>query len=110
MLPSRIGSNIFTGMGSVTQEEARHRGPNVPASADLEGRLAGLQRGFRADGYELQVDEVTGDHAAISIVPGPNACEDCLVPKTTLEAILLRAVDASGIRRITLRYPSDPTA
>ena len=89
------------------QETRGGTGP-APLRDELEQRLAGLRRGFRADGYELQVEAVTGDHAAVSIIAGPKACEECLVPKPVLEAILLRAVDGSGVRRITLRYPTDP--
>ena len=49
--------------------------------AEVEQALAGLKVAYNADGYELLVDAVADGTARVHIVPGPNASQECLVPK-----------------------------
>jgi hypothetical protein len=77
--------------------------------AKVEQALAGLQVGYNADGFALLVDAVTDGVARVRIVPGPNACQECLVPKPIAEGTIrssLRALE--GISRVEVVYPSEP--
>ncbi|MEU6645572.1 hypothetical protein ABZ863_23895 [Saccharomonospora sp. NPDC046836] len=67
--------------------------------------LAKLRATLAADDYELAVSESSGGFQ-VRITAGPDACEDCLVPKPLLRAILH---DALGVPEddITLTYPGE---
>jgi len=80
-------------------------------SADVqavEHALAGLRTGVQADGYDLHVESVEDGVASVRIVAGPNACEECLVPKAIMTGTIrmsLRSVPE--IIGVHLRYPLD---
>ena len=69
--------------------------------------LEGLRGGFEADGYELRVDSADESHAALTIVAGPEACAECLVPPPVMEGIVLQSLKGAGIERVTLTYPTE---
>lgn len=60
------------------------------------------------DGYQLEwnVNEVSGILDG-TIVPGPDACEECLVPKEIIVSILETALEGNGISVGTLRMPKE---
>ena len=70
-----------------------------------QAQLDQLKQTLQADDYRLDVD-VQGDRAAVAIVAGPTACEECLVPKPLMQSMLapVLGVDAANI---TLTYPVD---
>ena len=74
----------------------------------VETALASLRTGVQADGYDLRVESVENGVALVRIVAGPNACEECLVPKAimagTIKISLRSLPEISGV---TLRYPVD---
>jgi Fe-S cluster biogenesis protein NfuA len=72
---------------------------------EITEALAGFAGALRADGYALEVDEVS-DTLSLRIVALDGACEDCLVPA----AIMAPTISASLGRRyapeqIRLTYP-----
>jgi len=69
--------------------------------------LEELRGGFEADGYELRLDSVDDACAAVTIVAGPEACPECLVPKSAMEGIVMQSLSGSGIERVTLTYPTE---
>jgi hypothetical protein len=71
-------------------------------------QLDQLKQTLHADDYRLDVD-VQGDRADVSIVAGPDACEECLVPKPLMQSMLapVLGVDAASIRLV---YPADAPA
>ena len=70
-----------------------------------QAQLQQLQQTLQADDYRLDVD-VHGDVANVAIVAGPNACEECLVPKPLMQSMLapVLGVQPDSIR---LTYPPD---
>ena len=62
---------------------------------DLRTALTPLDQALGADDYrmDLAVDPVT-----ITIVPGPNACADCLVPEPVMRQVIDDALRAHDIR------------
>ena len=75
---------------------------------EVSDALAELRDGLRADGYDLSVDASNSDVIAVSVTAGPEACEECLVPKELMESMLEAALPASlAGAQIALRYPTD---
>jgi hypothetical protein len=70
-----------------------------------ETALAGLRDTLAADDYRLAVQE-SGPGVEVRITAGPDACEDCLVPKPLMRSILHSALGVPE-ERITLVYPTD---
>ncbi|HEY0935578.1 MAG TPA: hypothetical protein VGD91_17760 [Trebonia sp.] len=58
-----------------------------------------------ADGYNLAVAE-NGSRVALTVSPGPDACEDCLVPKDVFRGIASHQLGIEG-DRIDITYPVD---
>lgn len=74
----------------------------TPPFEDLRGAL-------QADGADLALEEISGGVASVRLVLGPEACLDCIMPKATLEAILLTAFQEAGraVERVDLIDPRD---
>jgi hypothetical protein len=70
-----------------------------------QAQLDQLKQTLQADDYQLDVD-VRGDSADVQIVAGPDACEECLVPKPLMQSMLapVLGVEPASIR---LTYPAD---
>jgi hypothetical protein len=70
-----------------------------------QAQLDQLKQTLQADDYRLDVD-VQGDSADVQIVAGPDACEECLVPKPLMQSMLapVLGVEPASIR---LTYPTD---
>ena len=68
-------------------------------------RAAGLSSALEADGYHLAIDEADAGLSVV-ITAGPDACEDCLVPKDLMRSMLSSelGVDAALIE---ITYPAD---
>lgn len=67
--------------------------------------LGDMRETLRQDGYELVVTEAP---EAIDVVvqAGPDACSDCLVPKSMMLMMMEAAVPA-GTAPLRLRYPGE---
>jgi len=61
-----------------------------------------------ADGYVLHADRA-GDLVRVAFEAGPEACEDCLVPKAMMERMILDALSRAGIPAagVELSYPPE---
>jgi len=70
-------------------------------------RLRALQSSLAADGYGMEVRELSG-RMDVSISASPQACADCLVPKSLMRGIL-RQVLGVGEDAIDLTYPREIT-
>ena len=64
-----------------------------------------IRQSLRTEDYHLDVT-VQGEGAEVTIVAGPSACADCLVPKDLMRAMLAPAL---GVRpdRIEVAYPAE---
>jgi len=79
---------------------------------DIESVVAALHpfsSGLEADGYSLQVGLVDGEGLHVEIVAGPEACEDCLIPKEMFTPMIASTLNSKGLDfdQITLVYPND---
>jgi hypothetical protein len=68
-------------------------------------RMADIATMLAADGYDLAVEE-NGARVALTVSPGPDACEDCLVPKDVLRGIAAHQLGLEG-ELIDITYPVD---
>jgi hypothetical protein len=68
-------------------------------------RAVALTSALKADGYHMAIDEQDA-RLAVVITAGPDACEDCLVPKDLMRSMLGNelGVDAAII---DITYPTD---
>ncbi|RBY82407.1 hypothetical protein DQ238_03675 [Geodermatophilus sp. TF02-6] len=76
----------------------------VPVTID-QAQLEQLKQTLQADDYRLDVD-VQGDTADVAIVAGPDACEECLVPKPLMQSMLAPVLGVQP-ESIRLTYPAD---
>jgi len=68
-------------------------------------RMADIATMLAADGYRLAVAE-NGHRVALTVSPGPDACEDCLVPKDVFRGIASHQLGIDG-DLIDISYPVD---
>ena len=68
-------------------------------------RAVGITSALKADGYNMAIAEQDA-RLAVVITAGPDACEDCLVPKDLMRGMLSSelGVDAAII---DITYPAD---
>jgi hypothetical protein len=60
------------------------------------------------DGYDAAVEELSGGRLRVEIVAGPEACPDCLVPKSVMKAVLLdRLPPGTVLDEQDIVYPND---
>jgi hypothetical protein len=71
-----------------------------------EAGLQTLRAALEADGYLLDVSE-TGERLEARVSAGPGACEDCLVPKPVMRAMMQQALGVPE-QSIDLWYPGEP--
>jgi hypothetical protein len=68
-------------------------------------RTAALASTLEADGYHLAIEELDS-RLAVTITAGPDACEDCLVPKDVFRGIAAHQLGIEG-DLIDITYPVD---
>jgi hypothetical protein len=68
-------------------------------------RIIPLAQSLATDGYQLDVTE-DGAWVRVVVTASPEACEDCLVPKDLMRAILAQALGVDG-DTIDITYPKD---
>lgn len=69
--------------------------------------VVGFAGALDADGYDMALDRSSDGRIMGEVIARPDACEDCLVPKSVMASILANACDVE-VDRIELRYPTDP--
>ena len=89
-------------MGTVSGKPA----PDVDAAASA---LQPFSSGLAADGYSLVVTAPDGEGLVVEIVAGPDACEDCLIPKEMFVGMLSARLGSEEVAfsELTLVYPTD---
>jgi hypothetical protein len=68
-------------------------------------KMSDIATMLAADGYNLAVEE-NGHRIALTVSPGPDACEDCLVPKDVFRGIAANQLGIDG-ELIDITYPVD---
>ncbi len=79
---------------------------------DLESAVSALETfttGLAADGYALEVVRAGPAELTVEIVPGPDACEDCLIPKGLFTEMISHRLRSKGVQfsELSLVYPTD---
>jgi hypothetical protein len=76
--------------------------------SDLQTALEPIAATLEADGYRLETLEKDG-RLQVQIAAGPDACEDCLVPKSMMQAMIADTLARFGVApaMIDLRYPGE---
>ncbi len=79
---------------------------------DLGSAVAALETfatGLAADGYALEVSRAGSGGLEVHIVPGPDACEDCLIPKELFIEMISHRLRSGGVEfsGLSLVYPTD---
>jgi len=75
------------------------------SNATTEDALIGIKQMLNADGYDLMIDDSQSD-LHLKIIAGPEACEDCLVPKDVMISIIEASIPDVQ-KAIVLKYPND---
>jgi hypothetical protein len=83
----------------------------MAASNEVIQALAGLTEMLAADGYSLNLEQDAADEVVTAeIVAGPDACAECLAPKTMMRTYFESAL-RDGLGReppaVRLVYPAD---
>jgi hypothetical protein len=60
----------------------------VPENPAIDGALKSLRDVLTADGYDLEWSLAEDNRIVIRVVPGAEACAECLVPVQVMEAIM----------------------
>jgi Fe-S cluster biogenesis protein NfuA len=71
--------------------------------------IEGFRPGFQADGADLEVLDVGPETVRIRLVTGPETCEECLLPRESLEALFANALAkrVGGSVRVRLEDPRE---
>jgi hypothetical protein len=74
----------------------------------LTAMLEPVSAALAADGYELSA-AVDSGALMVRIAAGPDACEDCLVPKDMMVEMIRNVLHGSGLEptRLEVTYPND---
>jgi hypothetical protein len=77
------------------------------SDAELATLLAGPREMLASDGFDAtwEVDAAGGVH--FTVAPGTAACQDCLVPKAVMEAIIGDALDGTRWSLAEVTLPAD---
>lgn len=79
------------------------------STAPFEAALAPMSDMLAADGYSLALSQPAGADArlTIEVVAGPDACEECLVPKDIFQAIATKYLNEKGLTpEVDIVYPA----
>lgn len=71
----------------------------------VQAALMPLIGSLRADGYDAIVEQKPG-LVLFRIIAGPDACADCLSPRSVLEPMILRQLRREGFQdQVQVEYP-----
>ena len=79
------------------------------AKSDVEKALDGLRQGFKADGADLQVDDVADSTVSVRLVGTDETCWECIVPPDQLRGVVTSVLvkDVPSVRSVELIDPRD---
>lgn len=75
------------------------------AQAALEAVIEQFRPGFQSDGADLRLDSFAEGVAHVSLIYGPNACVECVLPPDALAEHLLALIrdDAPDVSEIVVK-------
>jgi Fe-S cluster biogenesis protein NfuA len=77
--------------------------------ASLTDELEPLAESLRADGADLRLEGVADGTVRVRLVLGPDACEECILAKEHLEAVLTAALQEADptVVAVTVEDPRE---
>jgi hypothetical protein len=92
--------------------DAKSNGPEEnPVLEPYRGALAKLRPGFQADGMDLVIGAIDASGAVdVKVVLGPDACEECLMPRENLAKFFFAAVRGvtTNVTRVVVTVERTP--
>jgi hypothetical protein len=79
----------------------------VDAVPELDRALQGLRDLLGADGYRLGYAVQSGRELVVSVLAGPDACAECLVPKQVMEGIVTDALQGTEFTVNRVEMPAE---
>jgi hypothetical protein len=79
----------------------------VDETPEVDRALQGLRDVLGTDGYRLDYAVQKGQQLVVSVLAGPDACADCLVPKQVMEGILTDALQGTAFTVARVEMPAD---
>jgi hypothetical protein len=76
---------------------------------DLKDALQQLRDVLTGDGYDLDWALNARNEVAVTVIAGPDACADCLVPQPIMAAILTDALSVTQYRLESIELPAGST-
>jgi len=73
---------------------------------DLRDALQQLRDVLAGDGYDLDWALNAGGEVSVTVVAGPDACADCLVPQPIMAAILSEALTSTPYTLESIELPT----
>ena len=75
----------------------------------IQESLSGLREALRADGADIELVDVSDDAVRLQLLLTDEACAECIMPRPTLERILLSAIQqrVPQIHRVELLDPRE---
>lgn len=72
--------------------------------------LQPISQALESDGYAVEV-ELSGGALTVRVTAGPDACEECLVPKSLMTELVVQALGDAGMglprEQVRLNYPGE---
>ena len=76
---------------------------------EISVSLDAVRQTLEASGFELELDEPEEQKLQVTVRPGPEACPECLVPKSMFKRIVIDSLGTAGAAQpsVSIRYPVD---
>lgn len=81
--------------------------PGSGANPEVDGALQGLRDVLGADGYRLDYAVAGERELLVSVLAGPDACADCLVPEPVMAGILADVLSGTPYTVARIDMPAD---
>jgi hypothetical protein len=75
----------------------------------IAASLDDVRKSLEASGFNLEVEEPETSRLTVTVRPGPDACAECLVPKSMFKRIILDNLGSAELSpsSVVVRYPAD---
>lgn len=79
------------------------------STSSVVSALSPVSGALNADGYDLAVSIEDPARLRVVISARPESCEECLVPRSLMEAMIASALQEAGLppMDLSLQYPAD---
>jgi hypothetical protein len=75
----------------------------------ITASLDAVRQTLEASGFNLEIEEPETAKLTVTVRPGPDACPECLVPKSMFKRIILDNLGSAKLSpsSVVVRYPVD---